>query len=202
MVTLTFDNGPDRDVTPAVLDILERRGLLATFFVVGARLAEHRASTERAHAEGHWIGNHTLTHATPLGRVDAATARREIAETQERLGDLAHPDKLFRPVGGDGLLGSHLLNAAAAETLVAGGYTCVLWNAVPEDWNDPDGWVERALAQCAEHEHTLLVLHDIASGAMRHLERFLDSGLEFTQAFPEACVPLRRGEGSLAGLIT
>ena len=61
----------------------------------------------------------------------------------------------------------------------------------------PDDWVERALELCREREHTLLVLHDVPSGAMRHLERFLDSGLEFTQAFPPACVPLRRGEGSL-----
>ncbi len=196
-VTLTFDNGPDPDVTPAVLDALERRGLLATFFVVGEQLARHRAPAERAHAAGHWIGNHTYTHARPLGRVDGATARREIEATQSLLGALAHPDRLFRPPGGGGRLGPHLLNPAAAEMLTAGAYTCVLWNAVPLDWKDPDGWVERALGLCADHEHALLVLHDLPTGAMRHLERFLDSGLEFTQAFPDACVPLRRGAGSL-----
>jgi peptidoglycan/xylan/chitin deacetylase (PgdA/CDA1 family) len=197
MITLTFDNGPDPEVTPMVLRALAARDILATFFVVGEQLARSREPAERAHAAGHWIGNHTYTHAKPLGRVDAATARAEIERTQELLGELAHPDRLFRPPGGGGALGPHLLNPAAAELLRAGAYTCVLWNAVPGDWKHPDNWVERALTLCAEHEHTLLVLHDLPSGAMRQLERFLDAGLEFTQDFPPACVPLRRGEGSL-----
>ena len=129
---------------------------------------------------------------------DDSAFAEEIERTQELLGDLAHPDKLFRPPGGGGALGPHLLNPEAARTLIDGAYTCVLWNAVPGDWKNPDTWVENALALCAEREHTLLVLHDLPSGAMRHLERFLDSGLEFTQEFPPGCVPLRRGRGSLA----
>src|ERR1700759_4317848 len=138
MVSLTFDNGPDPEVTPAVLRALERRGLRATFFIVGEQLARSREPAERAHAAGHWIGNHTYSHAKPLGRVDARTAREEIERTQELLGELAHPDKLFRPPGGGGALGPHLLNPEAERTLIDGAYTCVLWNAVPGDWKDPE----------------------------------------------------------------
>jgi peptidoglycan/xylan/chitin deacetylase (PgdA/CDA1 family) len=191
-----------------VLDVLAARGLRATFFVVGEQLAVARGPAERAHAEGHWIGNHTLTHATPLGRGDAAAARREIEATQALLGELAHPDRLFRPMGGGGALGPHLLNAAAVDALTNGGYTLVLWNAVPRDWEDPHGWVATALAQCRERERTLLVLHDRPSGAMEHLEEFLDrataAGIRFTQALPEDCVPIRRGvrHGSLDGLVS
>jgi hypothetical protein len=70
---------------------------------------------------------------------------------------------------------------------------------VPGDWRDPEGWVDRALAQCsAAPPHTLLVLHDLPTGAMRHLDGFLaalaDTGAAFTQSFPEDCVPIRRGE--------
>ena len=69
-LTLTFDNGPNPEVTPGVLDALSRRDILATFFVIGRNLEDPaaRAIMERAHACNHWIGNHTWTHAEPLGR--------------------------------------------------------------------------------------------------------------------------------------
>ena len=148
-VTVTFDNGPEPSVTPRVLDVLARRGVRTTFFVIGNKLLirDARACTERAHAEGHWIGNHTWTHSRPLGeRPGAATADLEIGRTQAEIGVLSHSDRLFRPTGGGGHLDRRLLSPDAAALLKAGGYTCVLWNAIPRDWADPDGWVETALA--------------------------------------------------------
>ncbi|MGG5820237.1 polysaccharide deacetylase family protein [Falsiroseomonas sp. HW251] len=199
-VTLTFDNGPDPEATPAVLDVLRRRGLRATFFVVGSKLAEpgRRALAERAHDEGHWIGNHTWTHGGPLGqRRNSGHAQAEIARTQDLIGDLSHPDRLFRPVGGGGRLGAHLLSTEARHHLVAHGHTVVLWSAVPGDWRDPEGWPATALAQCLAQERPVLVLHDLPGGAMRHLDRFLDrleaAGATFVQDFPDACAPMRRG---------
>jgi peptidoglycan/xylan/chitin deacetylase (PgdA/CDA1 family) len=199
-VTLTFDNGPDPDATPVVLEVLRRRGIRATFFVVGQRLADpgRRAMAVRAHAEGHWIGNHTFTHAVPLGaRRDRGHAAAEIGGTQALIGGLAHPDRLFRPVGGGGQLGPHLLSVEARDHLAAGGYTVVLWSAVPGDWRDPDGWPDRALEQCLAQPHPVLVLHDIAGGAMRHLDgvlgRLADAGATFRQDYPPACVAMRRG---------
>jgi peptidoglycan/xylan/chitin deacetylase (PgdA/CDA1 family) len=197
-LTLTFDNGPDPDATPAVLNKLKRRDIRSTFFVIGKNLSAHRALVERASAEGHWIGNHTFTHSGPLGaRHEAGLAESEIGQTHDLLGSLAHPHRYFRPQGGGGKLGPHLLSVEAAELLEHGRYTCVLWNAIPRDWDDPDGWVERALTQCAQQPWTLMVLHDIASGAMRHLDRFLDrvaeKGGRLRQDFPPDCVPMADG---------
>jgi peptidoglycan/xylan/chitin deacetylase (PgdA/CDA1 family) len=202
-ISLTFDNGPDPDVTPRVLDALARRGLKATFFVVGSKLAAHRRPAERAHAEGHWIGNHTYTHSAPFGAQDAATARAEIERTEGLLDGLAHPDRLFRPMGGGGKLDRRLFSRPALDALAAGGYSVVLWDRLPRDWEDPDGWVDRAL----ELPGSVLVLHDVATGAMDHLERFLDraqeAGIEFEQDL-SACMPVRRGEvvGRLDGLVS
>jgi peptidoglycan/xylan/chitin deacetylase (PgdA/CDA1 family) len=205
-LTLTFDNGPDPATTPEVLDILARHSLRTSFFVIGRRLAASggRAIVERAKAEGHWIGNHTWSHTMPLGvRPKPDAAQQEIGRTQDELGMLASPQRYFRPGGGGGIIDQRLFSRSAVNFLTAGGFTCVLWNAIPRDWEDPDGWVETALAQCRAQEQSeknwaLMVLHDLPTGAMAHLERFLDAvgeaGGTIRQHFPPDCVPIVRGE--------
>lgn len=196
-VTLTFDNGPDPEVTPAVLDVLRRRGISATFFVTGERLSCCRAPAERAAAEGHWIGNHTWSHSHPFReRGDAGFVWEEIERTQAEIGALAHPHRFFRPYNGGRIEGA--LNQAAAEHLVDGSYTCLLWNAVPGDWKDADGWPQVALGQVEAYDWPVVVLHDIHDRAMAHLDAFigrlLDRGYSFRQVFPDDCVPIRQGK--------
>ena len=209
-LTLTFDNGPAPTVTDRVLDVLGEHGAKATFFVVGEQLGRHgrRELAERARSEGHWIGNHTMTHSIPFGdTADAAYLQHEIEDTQELLGDLTHPDRLFRPFGRGGILDEHLLSPAALERLQAGGYTVVLWNSVPRDWEDTTGWPERVFADLEANEWLVLVVHDLPTGAMDQLPRFLErianDGVEVVQEFPDACTPIRRGHqtGSLDGLV-
>ena len=65
--------------------VLARRNVKSTFFVIGEKLAQHRALAERAHAEGHWIGNHTLTHALPFGLMPPGAATAEFDRTQEAI---------------------------------------------------------------------------------------------------------------------
>ena len=200
-LTLTFDNGPEPGVTPRVLDILRERGIKATFFVIGEKLGDperHRLAA-RAHDEGHWIGNHTFTHTVPLGQQhDPDAAQHEIGRTQEAIGDLAHPQRWFRPFGGGGNLDDRLLKPSVVDYLTRNKHSCVLWNAIPRDWDDPDGWAERALEQCRSQPWSLMVLHDLPSGAMNHLECFIDragkAGARFHQDFPPDCVPIRSGE--------
>jgi peptidoglycan/xylan/chitin deacetylase (PgdA/CDA1 family) len=210
-LTLTFDNGPVPSVTPMVLDVLARHGVPSTFFVLGHKLAHPaaRACAERAHAEGHWIGNHTWTHTAPLGeRPGEDVARQEIERTQAEIGSLTNDPPLFRPNGGGGNLDHRLLSPEAAAILQAGGYSCVLWNSIPRDWANPDGWVETAFLQLTEQPWTLMVLHDIPTGAMRHLDRFLvevrHCGVRFRQDFPPSCMPITAGKvtGPLADFTT
>jgi peptidoglycan/xylan/chitin deacetylase (PgdA/CDA1 family) len=200
-VTLTFDNGPDPGGTTAfVLDELARRGILASFFVVGRQLRREgaRLLAERAKDAGHWIGNHTLTHSIMFGDSDDdSLAEREIGETQALIGELSHPDRLFRPYGGGGVISRRLLSRSAADYLASGGYTCVLWNSVPRDWEADAAWVDRCLADVRAHDWTVVVAHDLPTGGMAHLPTLLDQlaalGAEFVQSFPDDCAPIRRG---------
>jgi peptidoglycan/xylan/chitin deacetylase (PgdA/CDA1 family) len=198
-VTLTFDNGPEPLVTPFVLDCLANHNLKATFFVLGRKMCEpDRARIAmRAREEGHRIGNHTFTHSTPLGKLDRQAALDEFKRTEETLAWLVQPQRLFRPYGGSGKLGPHLLHPAVVENLESGGYTCVLWNCVPGDWRDPDEWVTRAIEDCRSRRWSLVVLHDLPTGAIAHLDEFirrlLDEGVELTEEYPPDCVPIING---------
>ena len=186
-------------MTPGVLDCLARHRIQTTFFVLGRKAItpEGVAIIRRAIAEGHWIGNHTFTHSAPLGRLDRADALREFEQAEQALAWITQPRRLFRPPG-SGRLGRHLLHPAVVEKLIAGAYTCVLWNSVPGDFRDPDGWLERALADCRSRPWTLVVLHDLPNGAMAHLDEFItrleNEGFEFTQEFPPDCVPILDGQ--------
>ena len=62
MVSLTFDDGPDPQWTPKILDVLKRENAKATFFIIGLQAERYSALLERVFREGHEIGNHTFTH--------------------------------------------------------------------------------------------------------------------------------------------
>jgi len=200
-VTLSFDNGPDKSVTPVVLDILAAHDIKASFFVVGEKLIQPgaRALAERAKREGHWIANHTFTHTTPLGQdPDPDVPEREIGRMQREMGDLTEDTNLFRPFGGGGRLGGHVLSRAARDFLLAGGYTCVLWNSVPRDWEEGDGWLETAMDQTAALDWSLVVLHDIPGACVDNLDDFITRlkarDVVFRQEFPPDCVPMENGQ--------
>jgi peptidoglycan/xylan/chitin deacetylase (PgdA/CDA1 family) len=198
-LTLSFDNGPTEDVTPRVLDVLARRGVKTTFFVIGEKLAqpENRKLAERAHAEGHWIGNHTWSHSLPFGLMEAGPAIAEFDQTQNAIGALVHPHRFFRPYGQGGNLDKRLLSRAVVDHIARAQATIVLWSALPRDWEDAEGWVERALSQIAAQPWRLMVLHDLPTGAMQHLDRFLalvdERGGRVRQDFPPDCLPMVDG---------
>ncbi len=200
-VTLTFDNGPTPGVTERVLDVLAERRIRAIFFAVGKNLRSPAGAdlARKAHSEGHWIGNHTLTHSVALGEMaEVEFARQEIEETQRLIGELSHPDKLFRPMGGGGRIGRHLLSPAALHLLQMNKYTCVLWSSVPGDWRDQEGWVDRCLADVAKRDWTVVVLHDVKDGCLPRLSELLDRldslGVEYRQDFPKDVILIQRGK--------
>ena len=175
IVHLSFDNGPDPVGTPRVLTALAERRISATFFALGSRL-DASGGDELAGmvlAEGHRLGNHTYHHATPLGRLDAAASVDELVRTDEALARVGG-DRVFRPYGGGGSVGPHLLHASAARWLEAHRYTCVLWDSVPGDFRDPVGYLDRAVDDCARADRVTMVLHDGVPEATERLAELLD----------------------------
>ena len=84
-VVLTFDDGPDPVVTPAVLDALDARGALATFFCIGEHAARHRALTAEIAQRGHRLENHSYSHRNGFFFHLPGTLDAEIGRCQEEL---------------------------------------------------------------------------------------------------------------------
>lgn len=96
-VALTFDDGPNEPFTSALADVLAERDVRATFFQVGVAAARTPDVTRRLVADGHVIGNHSLTHTFSTCLRSSAMAD-EIAETQQILGDITgRAPSLYRP---------------------------------------------------------------------------------------------------------
>lgn len=84
-VALTFDDGPDPDVTPKVLDILEQSGARATFFCVGSRATSHPGIVAEIARRGHLVENHSLLHSNSFAFWGPRRLRVELDGTQEVL---------------------------------------------------------------------------------------------------------------------
>lgn len=206
-VTLTFDNGPTEKTTPRVLAELEQRDLRAYFCVVGTQLQSDVQVGLIKHAldVGHKIVNHSLTHEVPLGDdPSAAHAMSEIVDMHrlmnDKFGDWGR--HWFRPFGRGGAIGPHIFSSNALTQFQELNYSVMLWNSVPRDWEDTNGWVETALKQIDNYQHSVVVLHDIDSGAMERLPQFLDElhnrEIEITQELPADCVPICEGKPRFA----
>lgn len=100
-VALTFDDGPDPEVTPRVLDLLDRHGAKASFFCIGAQARAHPAVLREIARRGHAVENHTDRHLYRFAALSPGGLRREVDAAQATLADLAGtPPVFFRaPMG-------------------------------------------------------------------------------------------------------
>lgn len=126
-VALTFDDGPDPEATPPILDMLDRLGWRATFFCLGSQARRAPELLPELVARGHEIGVHGDTHRSHLKRPAPAVVR-DVRDARDLLEELSgQPVRWFRPPYG-GLSTSSLV---AARRL---GLRTVLWTTWGLDW--------------------------------------------------------------------
>jgi len=152
-LALTFDDGPNDRDTLALLDVLEKHGVKATFFMVG-RYVVARPAIVRAVAEaGHVIGNHTATHPDLLF-CSADQVRAQLLACREALASAVgeHSD-LFRPPYGR-------RRPQVIRTASELGLSTVMWSVMAYDWEPgPTGNIERNVARQLKGGDVIL-LHD------------------------------------------
>ncbi len=185
-VSLTFDDGPDPDATPRVLDILAAQRVPATFFLIGERAARNRTLVRRIAASGHDLGNHSWSHqslwlAGPRRTVD------EVRRSYETIAAIAGtPPRFFRPPWG-------MTNLALFPVLRKLGTPCVFWTVQTEGRRPAPAPVQVGRALRRARPGAIFDFHDAdgVPGAGERLVAALPSMIEGLRAGGYALAPLR-----------
>ncbi len=149
-MALTFDDGPDANMTPKIVEALEKAGAKATFFVIGNRIDGNEELLRRMHANGFEIANHSWSHAD-FTRLNPEQIKTQIESTQNALRYARIPDaRFFRAPYGR-------YNEAVQQAVPL---PIVLWNIDPKDWEqtETDGLIH-AIRQTAR-PGGIVVMHD------------------------------------------
>ncbi len=153
-VALTFDDGPDAQSTPALLDWLREEKIPAAFFAVGARVAAHPELAARIVREGHLLENHSFSHSYATNFFGVARLREEMRRTQNAVQEATgRAPELFRPPMG--LSNPRTFRAAKLE-----GLRVIGWSArgLDTQCRDPEVVVRRILRRV--RPGGIILLHD------------------------------------------
>ena len=168
LIALTFDDGPSSATTPALLDGLARRGVHATFFLVGSMAADNHDLVRRMSDEGHQIGVHTYDHSLSKGLTGLSEAqfRAQVDTTRDLLTALTGQTQYaLRPPYG--FVDDSVRRWAEGPI--------ILWSVDPEDWKDHD--VERIVASVVERveDGDVILMHDIYQASVEAAVRIVDA---------------------------
>lgn len=172
-VALTFDDGPHPVYTPKLLDGLKKRGVHATFFVVGKNILGNEALLKRMETEGHLIGNHTYSHVK-LSELDTARACAEVEKTNALICEVTGKEPEFiRPPFGEWKKAME----CSFEMIP------VLWDVDPLDWTTKNAAlvVKRVLKETDSGD--IILLHDFyqssVDAALEIVDALTEKGYEF-----------------------
>jgi peptidoglycan/xylan/chitin deacetylase (PgdA/CDA1 family) len=153
-VAITIDDGPDREVTPRVLDILQAAGARATFFCIGERVTANPELAREIVARGHRIENHSQSHRHHFSLLGSGGMRREIESAQQSISAVTgQRPRYFRAPAG-------LRNPFLQPVLATLGLQLVSWTRRGFDTvtRDADAVYARLAARLASED--ILLLHD------------------------------------------
>ena len=167
LIALTFDDGPDPNWTPEILDILKQENVPATFFIIGKNGQAYPDLLRRIVNDGHEVGNHTFTHPN-LGEVPGSLTELELNATQRLIeSETGRSTVLFRPpYFGDAEADKpqEVEPALLAQQL---GYLMVGVRIDPDDWRLPvtaDEIIERTIQRATDNNPEtrgqVVLLHD------------------------------------------
>lgn len=153
-VALTFDDGPDEQATPQILNILKENSVKGTFFVIGKNAQSHPEMLRRIIAEGHIIANHTWDHPN-MARLNPSQARRQIERNQEQLEQLTGlKTALVRLPWGNA-------SAEVMDLVRQDGYRVIGWSADSFDWREPRTARILSSLDAQIHPGAIILLHSV-----------------------------------------
>jgi len=186
-IALTFDDGPNPEYTPQLLDLLRRHRVKATFFVLGAKAARYPELIRRIHHEGHQIGLHNYEHKSNWLMMPWTVLRQVRSSAAQIEAITGEQPTFYRPPWG-------IFNLFDL-VLLKKEYTFVLWSVLAHDWRSRVGRNRlKSILQERITDGSVVLLHDCGEtagadiDAPLHMLRVLDSVLPELAARGFRCV--------------
>lgn len=168
-VFLTFDDGPTKEVTPHILDILKEYDIKATFFVLGTNAKKNPNIVKRAYEEGHYIANHGYSHKYGTIYKSVDTVLEEYNKTEqiikEALNNTNYSSHLFRFPGGAHGGPYEKIKKQAREKLEEEGIAYLDWSALTYDAigvNSKEKILENLKTTMNGWNNVVVLMHDSA----------------------------------------
>lgn len=152
VVALTFDDGPDPATTQALLEVLAKKQVKATFFLLGSQAEAYPELAAKITGQGHEVGSHNYSHAF-LNKVSLAEYLEQVARAEAAISKVAPKPGLFRPPGGG-------YNDKLVQELQKLGYTTVLWSVDPRDWEGKTAEATAGLVLKQAKPGSIILLHE------------------------------------------
>lgn len=166
-IYLTFDDGPSKDITPQILDILKENDVKATFFVLGARVDLYPETLKREFNEGHYIANHGYSHEYSRIYENRDTVFDEFNQCEvsikNALGNQEYNSFLFRFPGGSRGGRYEKVKAEARQLLEEYGVAYTNWNCLTGDAagnKTKDACIQEMLESKGDQNSIILLMHD------------------------------------------
>ena len=180
-IYLTFDAGYENGNTPAILDALKKHEAPATFFGVGNFISENQELIKRMEAEGHIVGNHTMTHPDMSKISTQESFQKELSGVEDIYKEITGKEmtKFYRPPQGI----YSTLNLSMAKEM---GYHTFFWSLAYVDWyqdNQPDP--QEAIEKLTRRIHpgAIVLLHSTSSTNAQILDELLNKWEDMGYSF-------------------
>lgn len=164
-VAITFDDGPDSDYTPLLLEGLKERGVKATFFLLGKQAEKYPDIVKEIYQEGHLIGNHSYEHVNLSNLTDSA-AMEQVNKTNRLLYEITgeYPQYIRPPFG------CWKCNLDYDTKMIE-----VLWDVDPLDWktSNSDVIAKRVVNKVTEND--IILLHDASESSVKAAFKIIDA---------------------------
>lgn len=168
-IAMTFDDGPQPQNTPRLLDMLRARNIKATFYVIGKSVDLYPQVVRRTVAEGHEIGNHSNTHRL-LSKLSDDEIRSDLRLCENAIVRAAglKPPTMRPPYGG-------LLQRQREMVHAEFGYPIILWSVDPLDWKRPGPSVVSSRILAGASAGGIVLTHDLHSQTVDAMPATLDT---------------------------
>ena len=166
-ISITFDDGPNQNITPKILDILKENGIKAFFFCIGKNAEQNIELIKRIDSEGHIIGNHTYSHSNNFDLFSSSKMKNEITKTNYTIQNIINKEvKYFRPPYG--VTNPNLSKALKNTNLISIGWSLRSLDTTAK------GNITKTIKRLEKIKAgNIVLLHDNITEAPEILEKFI-----------------------------